>query len=187
MLSGLSCAPVQTRLRIVDYRADAEPEEYVETFDECYYAAGAGGVVDIVARRRIPSEDPDMDAIEQTVHLRLIYNPDPGRTFVDSTMINATVEYAISSGDDGACFEGGAFVSAWETQDKKAMNARIESATLTPHRFIGDGQELFERATLQGKLHAKPDRQRTVRMMNDVDHRFGPRPRYLPPVNANWN
>lgn len=174
------CAPRHTRFDIVDHRAGVEPTHYFESFDECYYTTDGLGRIDLVARRLSPPDEETGGEVTQVIHLKGIWRADPGRTFADPTMINATVSYLIVSGGRGAGFEGAGFLSFNEDRWTRTAAGRLELAKLAPKRRFGEGEHLFDRAELQGQFHAVRDPRRVVRILNEMRRLFGPLPRHEP-------
>ncbi|MFH0980419.1 MAG: hypothetical protein V2A79_02640 [Planctomycetota bacterium] len=174
------CGPQGTRFEVVDHRTEGGPTPYFEDFDECYYMLDSAGHFDCVARRIGTGEkDPD-ERITQVVHLHGIWHPDPGRTYAEQTMINATVSYLIVSSAGGASFEGGGFVSFRENYGRTLATGKLELAKLAPVRRLGESKPIFERAEIKGEFMAVHDARRVVRILSEMRRLFGPLPRYEP-------
>ena len=174
----VGCGPNKTRFNIADYRADGSTTTYFEDFDECYYCREPDGRFDFIARRvGVGTRDAD-ERITQVVHLRGIWRANPGRTYAEDTMINATVSYLIVSGAGGASFEGGGFVSFRENHSRTVATGKLELAKLAPVRRLGEGRQIFERAELRGQFRAARDRRQVVRILTEMQRLFGAMPRY---------
>ncbi|HEY3243340.1 MAG TPA: hypothetical protein VGM03_08315 [Phycisphaerae bacterium] len=192
--AGLACGcgPRDTRFEILDYRTGAQTVAYFEEFDECYYQVDPAGNVDLVARRkRLPARrdgDPDK-LLVQLLHVRTFFTPIPGHTNVESTMINTTVSYLIVSGETGASFEGGGFVSFSHPPGARrafsigpgVLTGWLESSSLSPQRRKGDAPQVFQRASVTGRFRATENQRQVVKLLNDMQRRLGPLPRYEPP------
>jgi hypothetical protein len=180
ILAFAGCGPQTTRFNVVDYPTDGPPSHYFEDFRECYYSTDASGRFDVVARRIGVPERGGVGKITQVVHLRGIWHPDPGRTYAEQTMINATVSYMIVDGSGGASFEGGGFVSFREDYARTTAFGKLELAKLAPVRSLGEGKRIFERAEVRGEFTATRDRLHLTRILTEMRHLFGPLPRYQP-------
>lgn len=173
------CAPLTTRLQVVDYRAGGASTGYVQSFGECYFRFDAVGRLDIVARHA-PGPG-DAASTEQIVHIRAFWISRPGQTEAETTMINATVSYMIAGAPEGATFEGSGFVSFRLDRNREHLRADLELSSLLPVRRLGQADRLFERAELSGSLAARRDDARVVTLVNECRRRFGPMPDYRPP------
>lgn len=181
LLAGLGCGPRNTEFHITDHRVAGVAERYFERFDECYYSLGRGGQTDIVARRRTPAGDDGSEPVTQVLHIRQVWPATPGRTFVEETMINATVSYLIVGPRGGASFDGGGFVTFSENRARTEISGRLESSALTPQRRLGQEADLFSRASVTGTFRAKRDEAKVMRILHEMQRLFGPLPPYQPP------
>ena len=176
---GAGCGEKITRFEITNYRTAGETEFFHETFDECFFAKGPDGNVDVVARRRIPA-DGENERLTQLVHLRTVFRAVPGTTPADQTMINGIVAYAIVGEHGGVCFEGAGFVSCADRKDGALLVGELEQAKLRAHRRRGRVGEIFEAAVLAGPFRATRDRKRVISLLNELSSFFGPHPHYQP-------
>ncbi len=176
LVLGGGCARKVTRFDVLDFRGSGDPQRYVQTFDECYYCIDAHNNVDIVAR--YTSHDADGLPTTQAIHIRTFWVPQPGRTFAERTMINATVSYIIVSGFTGATFEGSGFLSFRENRKKDQITGQLELSSLTPQRRLGQAERLFHRAELSGTLVARRDKARVLATLHEMQRLFGPMPHY---------
>jgi hypothetical protein len=180
---GISgCAGPVSKFKIVDYRESGSTKGYHETFAEAYYDIDPQGNMEIVLRRTEPTEADPGREITQVIHIRSVWRSIPGDTVAHETQINATVGYMIMSGRMGAAFEGAGAVFFKENRGKDTLTGTLDLALLRPTRRLAEGGLIFERAELAGKFHAKRDRRRLIRLVNEMDRLFGPLPRYQPPT-----
>jgi hypothetical protein len=177
LVSG--CAAERTRFDVTDYRPSGGPQEYHQSFDECYYRLDAARNLELVARHTTPG-DGGLENI-QVVHLRTFWRAVPGRTPAERTMINATVAYMIVTWPTGADFRGSGFVSFTENREGTEVTGRLERSSLKPHRRLGDAPRLFDRAELTGRFVAERNEARVIEILNDMERLFGPPPDETPP------
>jgi len=182
IMVGAGCSQPRSEFHIVDWRGVGQREHFHETYDECFYSASRNGRVDIVARRKDPG--PDGAAITQIMHLRTRFPTIPGTTPAESSMINATVHFAIIDGHGGVCYEGAGFVSTHEDAQRGALAGALERAELAENRRVGHGGELFQRARVTGTFHAQRSPRKVVALLNEMDRLFGPQPDYRPRPQA---
>lgn len=176
-LSGCSRRP--TQFAVTNYTPDARPERFHEVFNECYYAPDPSGNVDVVARR-VQEIEGGGEAITQIVHLRTMFLAVPGATHVERSMINTTINYAILSDSGGACFEGAGLVVCRENGRTQEMTGELESGRISPVRRVGASADIFDQALIEGRFSARRDRRAVVRILNELNRIFGPRPNYDP-------
>jgi hypothetical protein len=175
------CGPRSTGFRVTDYRDDGAPQEYYEAFDECYYCVDARGHADIVARRHPAPTDASVEPITQVIHIRQVWSAIPGRTFANTSMINATVSYFILSHAGGAAFDGGGFITFFENRKGTEIRGKLESSDLTPREGFPGAGDLFSRAVVTGQFRATHDERRARDIMHEMQRQFGPKPAYEPP------
>ncbi len=170
------CAERRTQFRIVNYPVGGGTESFHQDFDECYYCFDGHQNLEIIASRT--SRTDGNVPTTQIVHIRTFWLPRPGVTHAEPSLINATVSYMILAGPDGATFGGSGFFSFKENRKKGSMTGLLELSSLSPQRRVGQGERLFERATLQGELTAVRDRARALAIANEMERLFGPMPDY---------
>ncbi len=180
------CARWGTEFYITDHRAGGAPEQYFERFDNAYYCRDASGAVELVMVRDMDAQGDGSDPLTQVIHIRQMFSAIPGTTYVDKSMINATVSYLILGSSTGASFEGGGFITFSENRQGDEIVGKLESSALTPQRRQGDGAALFELASLTGRFVARRDKRQVVRIVHQMRRLFGPLPPYQPaPVDPN--
>lgn len=170
------CAAGGNRFEIVDYRGSGEAKHYAETFDEAYYAFTPTGNVDIVLRREVPSESSPRELISQLIHIRTFWRSIPGDTVASTTQINATATYGIITGQVGTTFEGAGSVFFKENRSGNELTGTLELAVLRPKRELAAGNAIFKQAEIEGAFTARRDDRRVVRLINELNSRFGPLP-----------
>jgi hypothetical protein len=174
--AGTGCSVRTSTFEIVDYREPGEAKRYRETFDEAYYTLDEHGNVDIVLRRLSPRETEPGQGITQVIHIRSVWRSIPGDTVAHRTQINATVSYHILSGRVGATFEGAGSVFFTDNRRTDRLVGTLDLATLRPKRRLVAGSPLFRRAELAGEFCAARNPRRVVRIINEMNRRFGPLP-----------
>ncbi|MGB0716281.1 MAG: hypothetical protein ACPGXK_10405 [Phycisphaerae bacterium] len=175
LLSMAGCTAKESRFEIADYRAEGNINSYHEVFSEGYYTTEADGDLRIVFRRQEPSRDDARELISQIVCISTFWRSQPGRTIADSTQINGTVRYAIIGPGGGTTYEGTGSVFFDENKDGDELEGSLDLALLSPVRELREGQPLFEKAELSGEFHAIRNRQKVIRITNELGRLFGSR------------
>jgi len=176
LLAVTGCSNHTSTFEIVDYRDRGEVRRYRETFNEAYYRLDEHGNLDIILRRETPSRPNPGHTIKQVIHIRTVWRCIPGTTIAHSTQINGTVSYHIVTGEVGATFEGAGSVFFAQNEKKGTARGSLDRATLKPTREHGAAHDLFRRAELRGRFHAKRDPRSVTRIMNEMDRLFGQAP-----------
>lgn len=170
-----ACRSNVTRFEVIDYSPEADPVHYFQEFDECYYRVDGEGNIDIVARRRGGPTNRVDDRPVQVVHMRTIYQSVPGQTPVERTMTNATVSYIIMDHGAGVSFDGAGFLLCTIHRNGRELTATLEESTLRPMRRLGAGApQIFERPRVTGRIYARLDPRRTLRILNESRHLLRP-------------
>ena len=175
VLSG-GCTPPAQRIFVAAQRADGVSETLTEQFDEAWYSTDARNQWDFVLRRARPGKADPAHDIEQTLHIRLFWKPVPGATYADSSQTDAVIQYLISSGPSAICYEGAGFLYFSRRIGSDDVSARIESASLTPARRIGEPAEPFGKCLLTGEFRARLNRGRTAELIRELNLRIGSKP-----------
>ncbi|UCG34209.1 MAG: hypothetical protein JSU68_06150 [Phycisphaerales bacterium] len=162
------CQPRTTRIRIQDFSHPDGPRSLFQEFDDAYYQLDAAGDLNLLLRRRSPSEAIPTEHITQTILVRSYWRPIPGTTRVESSMINAKITYVIQSGRATRVYEGNGFVSFSEHQKGQSLSGRIESGQLRPTGEIGDPPHPFGRARIEGTFRAIRKPRRGTAILTDI-------------------
>jgi hypothetical protein len=167
-LGSAGCQPRTTRVRIRDFSRADGPRSLFQEFDDAYYLLDAAGNLDLLLRRRSPSEAIPTEHITQTILVRSYWRPIPGTTAIESSMINARITYVIQSGRATCIYEGNGFVSFSEQRKGRSLSGRIESGHLRPTGEIGNPPHPFGRAQVEGTFHAVNDARRATHLLTQV-------------------
>ena len=184
MFAVAGCSPRSSTFQIVDHREGHSPRYYQESFDEGYYDLDSHGNMDIVLRRREPSQRDSKVELAQVIHIRSFWKPIPGTTVAERSQINSSVSYCIRNGKVGATFEGAGSVFFKQNRQENRLVGTLEHVTLRPKRRLAGGGAVFEQVNLSGSFRALRDSRRVARILNELDRLFGPLPRYQPQASA---
>jgi hypothetical protein len=153
----LGCARPAGTLDLTSYKDPYFPETYHVEFDECAYYAGPSGDYHIVGRARHIPEENSGGEITQLMHVHLFWHPRPGKTFANSSTVDATIRYAILTGQGAAVYAGTGFVYASKRRLSDKLAVEIENARLRLEVVEGDAPDLLGAARVVGELVAKED------------------------------
>ncbi len=70
--------------------------------------------------------------IAQLLHIEMLWQPRPGKTYAERTQTDAGITYCLQRGGDRARYEGAGFVYFTLEDDGRTIVGEIESATLYP-------------------------------------------------------
>jgi hypothetical protein len=164
----VGCAPKVTRVHIRDFQDPDAPRTLYQEFDEAYYRLDAAGSLQLVLRREVPSREVPAETIAQIIHVETFWEPKPGVTYAESSMVNATLTYLICSGRTGIAYQGNGFVSFAEDRRRQTLAGRIEAAELTPVAVRGRPPRPFGPAHLEGTFHAIRHPRRATAVLNEM-------------------
>jgi len=180
MLAPGCARPKEKAFQIVDHRKDGSVSRFRETFGPGSFDVGPTGNYEIVlVNEQFDANDPSAN-ISQVLHIRTLWQSIPGRTVADRTQINCIVSYYIVSGQLGQAYEGAGSLFISADRDGERLTGTLDLARLKPVRQLAASAELFNRVDIAGRFTAARDRKRTQQLANDMDRRFGPRPRTEP-------
>lgn len=122
-------------------------------------ALDASASPDIVANQSATVDVvPEEVYIAQFVLIDLLWHPEPGTTFVESTQTNAGLTYCLVRGPDTVRYDGAGFVYFRLDRDGKTMTGSIESATLYPSKATSESIDVLGpcRVTAEFVAHQSP-------------------------------
>lgn len=192
---------MENRIQIVSFKKPQQPARYGERFDRVSYAVNAYRNWDFVfeippttillevpgpdsAATSGPAPPPVETRMSQLLHVQVFWQPQPGRTAIESTQTNATLLYCLFTGDDVIAYEGAGFVFFEQTWDGRGLQGRIESSDLVPTRFVNAPTDLFGPCRLEGTFRAEEDRGHVVAVLRELRSRLAAaaRPVEAPPT-----
>ncbi len=181
---------MENRILIVSFKNPQQPARYGERFDRVSYAVNAQRNWDFVFEilpTTVRVESPDVASsatggtaptaavetqMSQMLHVQVFWQPQPGRTAIESTQTNATLLYCLFTGDDVIAYEGAGFVFFEKTWNGRGLQGRIESSDLVPTRFVNAPTDLFGPCRLEGTFTAQEDRGHVVAVVRELRRRL---------------
>jgi hypothetical protein len=155
LLAGCRSTPTQTRIDLSTFDANGCPERHYTKFREAFYRMSPGGLVELVLQVERPSTIDPTQTISQVIYVKSFWNPQPARSYIEASQIDARVQYAMLTPPTGVRYDGSAMVT-WR-YDKNACKLAgwIESGTLAPRFRMGNAFEPFGPAGITGTFVAK--------------------------------
>ncbi len=152
----------------------AESATSVSTGDGAEPRAASNGddasTTDIVANQPATADlVPEEVYIAQFVLIDLLWHPEPGTTYVESTQTNAGLTYCLVRGGETVRYEGAGFVYFRLGRDGNSMTGRIESATLYPSAASSDSIDVLGPCRVTADFAAMQSGRRVA----DVQRRLG--------------
>ncbi|NLX07332.1 MAG: hypothetical protein GXY33_19505 [Phycisphaerae bacterium] len=141
---GAGCQQHYGRLTVVSYRDPGRPTTYYQSFPDAWFSQLPSGDYQILLASSEPINSLDRDVLEQTMFIRVFWTPIPGKTFAESSQINAGIDYRIRVADPAdapvvsqrpktmICYKGSGFVSFSPDPSGRGLKATLEHAVLRP-------------------------------------------------------
>jgi hypothetical protein len=172
-LSG--CARPVSALEFTSHKGASSPETYRLALDECAYYVGPGGDYYIGGRATHTAGEGRGGSIVQLLEVHLFWKPWPGKTFDDSSSIDATIRYAIVTERGTVTYSGTGFVYPRKRWLGNELIVDVEVARLRLESRQGDSPDLFGAARLAGTLVAKENASLAVDLRRQLELQGGPR------------
>ena len=110
----------------------------------------------------LPSDDAidDIPMVEEQVyiaqllHIEMLWQPRPGKTYAERTQTDAGITYCLQRGGDRARYEGAGFVYFTLEDDGRTIVGEIESATLYPAGATDDSVAVLGPCRIRGPFVA---------------------------------
>ncbi len=131
-------------MQITNYKIPDKPENITQNFQEAYFYAGRGDDYYIVLKSIEPMSNDNKQILQQILYAKLLWKPIPGRTYAESSQINAKIEYLITVADasenkvikEGSYiklrYTGTGFICFSLNRKRNVMTGTIEQALLEP-------------------------------------------------------
>lgn len=166
------CRPEPNQLEILSFRKPEQQESFVEQFPNGYFRVNNERTYEIVMElepkllevhgetaggdeKGESNRPPDLVWTSQLIHIQLLWQALPGKTYAESTQTNASIVYCLVTGKNAISYEGAGFVFFELSRDGETLEGRIESASLRPTRFAGEPVDLFGACRVTGKFEAR--------------------------------
>jgi len=111
LLAGCRGAPVGTRIDLATFDEAGGPKQHYTTFHRAAYRMSPGGLVELVMRAERPSSVDPTQTIQQVIYIKSFWNPQPSRTFLDASQIDARVQFAMLTPPTGVRYDGTAMIT----------------------------------------------------------------------------
>ncbi len=172
LLAACKAPPTQTRIDLTTYDECDQQRRHYAQFDQAAYRLSPGGLVELVLRAQRPSSVDPTQTIHQVIYVKSFWNPQPARTAVDSSQIDARVQYALLTPPTGVRYDGAAMVTWRYDKRTKKLAGWIESGTLIPRFRLGDAAEPFGPANFTGTFVAEEDPGEVVETAQAMEYQF---------------
>lgn len=170
--SLVGCRSQASTLEFVSLKDPYFPETYRVTFDECVVWIDAAGGRHFVARAASPLGDDSDQQIEQILDAHVFWKPNPGRTPANPNTMDVTLRYIIQSPNGFALYTGTGFIYVKNKRWSDVLIGELEDGHLSLDSQIGDVPDLLGTAPVTGTLYARPDGNRAVALIREIDFRL---------------
>ncbi len=144
MVMGTGCG--YNQMRLVNYASAEKPEELQQVFNQTSFSDNSAGGYEVLLQSTEPIKGTEAEdrILRQAIFVSTIWKPIPGKTYAETTQINAKVIYLVEianrpggtvqsqDGPSFLCYKGSGFVSFEVDRMGQVMTGRIEQALLTP-------------------------------------------------------
>jgi hypothetical protein len=178
VLLTAGCCHKAPRMNLTTYDECGQPQEQFTHFSQAVYRIIPGGPIEMVMETETPSSIDPAQSIRQVVYLKTFWYPQPGRTFVESTQMDATTIYAILTPPTGIRCDGSAMLTYKWNKKGEPIKAYIESGILTPKYRMGDAVEPFGPSRFTGTVTLYEDPGQVVKTLQNLETQFRDR---MPP------
>ncbi|NLE28055.1 MAG: hypothetical protein GX629_00115 [Phycisphaerae bacterium] len=167
LVLALGCRTGSNSMVLVNYARPETPEKLGQTFNRGYFTCNAFGEYEILLESTEPISTENNQVLHQSLYLTTIWKPMPGRTYADSSQINAKMVYLVKIADhpDAAVvsqtgqatirYQGTGFVVFDVDRSGNVLTGTIEQALMQPaHKKSNYRLGTFE---LSGSFRAVKD------------------------------
>lgn len=137
------------RVELTSYAQADRPETYYQDFSLAWFHSQPDGDVEILLETSQPIESLGYDVLRQSLFIHVLWTPIPGKTYVESTQINAQFTYEMrvanpgqrvrsATDDQPICYKGSGFVTFTTDWQGKVLSGNIERAMLEPQKSAPD-------------------------------------------------
>ncbi len=168
LLTATAGCQVANQMKLVNYANPETPEVLMQDFSQVWFAESGTGDYEILLRSSEPITREGNKVLRQMVYISTLWNPIPGKTYAESSQINAKMIYLVEIADrPGAtvttegkgtilCYKGTGFVSYQLDRTGQIMTGSIEDAYLEP--MTKRGTRRLGRFELSGDFKAMKNR-----------------------------
>jgi hypothetical protein len=166
------CQIPSTRIQLTTYDETGKEQHHYADFKRVAFMITPDGLLELAMRSEQPSSLDPTQTITQLVHMKQVWRPQPGRTAVQSTQIDAVVRYAILTPPTGVRYDGSAFVFSMIKKDANTITGQIESGRLGLAYLMGDAAPPFGPARLVGPFRAARNEAEVMEISRQLDLLF---------------
>lgn len=170
LLSG--CAASPPRMELTTFDAAGKPERHHAHFSRAGYRATPGGFLEIAMEAENPSSIDPTQTIRQIIYVRTFWYPQPGRTAVEASQIDAMMMYALLTPPTGIRCDGSAMLTYKWNNEHKTIDVYIESGTLAPRYRMGNAVEPFGPSRFVGRAIVHEDAAQVVQARQFLETQF---------------
>ncbi len=167
-----ACQRAETRF--VSYRDPYFPAAFHVTCENCAYRVSPAGDVFVAghalreAKPGIgePQVEPPGGRADEYLQVHIFWKPHPGKTWVESTMTDATLTYTVCNEQGTLTYVGTGFVYPHRTA--AGMEFDVESGRLRLVARSGEIPDTLGDTRLTGTMHARQDAAATVDLIREA-------------------
>jgi hypothetical protein len=140
----MGCQTGSNIMVLVNYARPEKPERLGQNFNRGYFTCNAFGEYEILLESTEPIARGSDQILHQSLYVMTIWKPLPGRTYADSSQINARMVYLVKIGDNPDApvvsqtgeatlrYQGTGFISFETDRSGNVLTGTIEQSLLQP-------------------------------------------------------
>jgi hypothetical protein len=168
ILAGTAGCQMVNRMKLVNYANSENRETLTQDFSQVWFTETGTGDFEILLQSSEPITREGNKVLRQMVFISTLWNPIPGKTYAESSQINAKMIYMVEIADrPGAsvtsegkgtilCYKGSGFVSYQLDRTGQVLTGSIEDSYMEP--MAKSGTRRLGRFELSGDFKAVKNR-----------------------------
>jgi hypothetical protein len=144
LISIVGCQQNVNHMRLVNYSDKESPEELFQQFTSCSFLCSPIGEYEFLLETNEPIENKSSRILRQVIYGSILWTPQPGKTYAESTQINSKLTYIVEIADNPdatvisqtgktlLCYRGTGFITFSLDRTGEILSGKIESALLEP-------------------------------------------------------
>ena len=143
-LAGGGCRYNYNRMKLINYADPGRPEELYQNFSGGAFSQKSASEYEILLSSSEPMNQDGNEILKQTVFVTTIWRAIPGKTYAESSQINARLVYLVEIAEPPQSqvkteggkivlrYKGSGFVSYQTDRSGNVLTGRIEQALMQP-------------------------------------------------------
>ena len=101
------CTNNHSGIVLTSYQQTDQPKQYAQSFSQGWFYKTASGEYQIVLQNKQHVDQPARRSIEQFIFITVFWVAQPGRTFAETSQLNARIEYLMVANEPADAQQSG--------------------------------------------------------------------------------